>query len=186
MNCRYFQRHFQMKYFDRAMTAADQDRLWRHLNSCERCRACFTELQEILDSLPTIPSMTPPPDFERRIMDRIKQTPHTQAQPLKGPFTWRTPSGSILALIPLLLLQMILILGINLRSATIFDLVEPAGQIINHCSLILILIQNTWAALSHLFPAQFSGIMAQLQWMSLLIMITALSLLVWKVVLKLK
>ncbi|HEX3048651.1 MAG TPA: zf-HC2 domain-containing protein [Bacillota bacterium] len=176
MNCRYFQRHFQMKYFDRRMTAEDQKRLWRHLNSCERCRDCFTELQEILGSLSGAPLITPQPDLERRIIDRIKQTP----------FPTRVPAGSIFAQVPLLLLLMILILGINLRTATLFDLVEPAGQLINHSSFALILIQNIWDTINCIFPIQVSGVMAQLQWISLMVILTSLTLLVRNVVSKIK
>lgn len=74
-------------WLDGMLTRKDERTLLAHLKNCEHCQQVLHDWEQIREMLRLYPSITPSPEFDRKVLSRIK-TPRAPAQPI--PSQWLT------------------------------------------------------------------------------------------------
>lgn len=69
MNCVTAERIY--RYLDGEMDQAERREFERHLDACPSCRRALAERRRVAEAAAGLPNLELPPDFSRRVMDRI-------------------------------------------------------------------------------------------------------------------
>ncbi|MEZ8221495.1 putative zinc-finger [Candidatus Fervidibacteria bacterium JGI MDM2 JNZ-1-D12] len=72
-------------WLDGMLEKEDERKLLVHLQNCEHCRQVWREWEQMRTMLRSYPSVTPSPDFDRKVLSRLK-VPKAPAVPI--PVQW--------------------------------------------------------------------------------------------------
>lgn len=86
MRCKKAQRLMSL-WLDGMLTEKGERALLAHLQNCEHCQQVWRDWEQMRETLRLYPSITPSPEFDRKILSRLK-TPKAPAPPL--PYHWLT------------------------------------------------------------------------------------------------
>ncbi len=70
MRCHRIQKSLAA-YQDGELVGKERERIATHLEGCPACRSAYAELEQVWQSLETIPEIQASPGFERRLFERI-------------------------------------------------------------------------------------------------------------------
>ena len=110
MRCQTAQRWLSL-WLDNLLSEKEQRALESHLQDCVACRQLWQQWERAREALRSYPTITPSPDFDRRLLAQLKTTPlsappmlsHWLMHPAFRP-ALAALGGAVVALLPLLLL----------------------------------------------------------------------------------
>jgi hypothetical protein len=156
MNCK--QSHDQlMRYFDHNIKNKEWELLNQHLNSCKSCFDLFNHLQGILDALETAQPVEPPPGLEKLTLQRIRSLPASQPN---GQYEF---TKLIYASVSIVALSLVLVIGLSLKNANLFDLILLGRHLTYSFSGIVINVQIIYEVVSGFFATTLFSIFRQIE-----------------------
>lgn len=147
-------------WLDGILSETEEAKLIAHLQTCRQCRQTWSEWERMKAVLRSYPSAEPPPDFNRKILSRLK-SPKVSAPPLSSHWL-KSPAfrlmlaamGGSVVMILSLVIFMLPSGGHSQQEQTLWWINSPRQELVRRLLEIDLRRETQWR--SGLLPSYFS------------------------------